>query len=403
MSGVTPLFETDNKDFNYSADEIDNVIDPAMSLDIVSTMAFDFSGQTVTKYYPKANEVIQFVKPQLSNAINYGSYVKYDYNGVDVKANNNHKLGENETLVLYYKTEDSDSAPYTRVIYGHNNTLVNNHEIICPSFDLIATTNQIQYLSDPSQVPSTALTTKSGQSIQIKEKNEIVLNNTTNYIYVIGNEVQDTNDNTKHYQINLPKESQTDSTCVYAITLQNEQQLIYASDKLTYINIVGSGTKVSIETSKDFGDFYSLDNPIVSVRNIQRNGVQALSGKWKKISDKITLLAQDFLNVQGTQTENAPDIQQDAWVQITAPISISGTINLSRNGLSYADSTSIQNGKAIGTVNYTDNYSNSRTDEINSANLNPNLVSDFVTDDDYYGETKNSFVDSITIQPSDYL
>jgi len=399
LAGITPLFETVKNGFDYGANEANTQIDPAQTLDIVSTMPFVFNSSSTAKYYPKSNEVIQFVRPQLTSAVNYGAYVKYDYNGAEVTANSDHKLTADETLVLYYKTEDSDSSPYTRVIYGKISDVEYEQVIISPSFDLTPTTRFIQYLNDPTQVPSTALTTKSGQQIQIKKKNEVVLNSSTNYVYVIGEEYSGS-DNVKNYRLKFElTPSYGGGYAYYTTTLQGEQQFIYASDQLTYLNIVGSGTKITIKTTDDYGEYFYISNPVVSTRNIQRYGVSALQGKWQKISSEVTILAQEFVNVVGTASQTPTD--DDAWVQITSPISISSTIDLSRDGLSYGDGiNSLRSGTAIGTANYIDDYGNTQIDNITPES---NIIELFVTDSQYYNETSNHFVDNIELNPVPYL
>lgn len=233
LAGVTPLFQTDKEGFIYGANETEKQFESAQSLDITTTMPFVFgdpSGTpptmtTTARYYPKQNEVVQFVKPQLSSALTYGAYVKYDYVGRSVSANTDHKLSKGESLVLYYKTEDDESAPYTRVAYGEFTGQKFKSAIISPTFKLEQTTRQITVLTDPAQVPSSALTVKSGQSIDIKEKNEVILNNTTNYIYVIGEEYVGA-DNIQYYRLPLKRRSSKASSngyYYYTTTLQNSQ------------------------------------------------------------------------------------------------------------------------------------------------------------------------------------
>jgi len=126
------------------------------------------------------------------------------------------------------------------------------------------------------------------------------------------------------------------------------------------MNIVGSGTKVTLRTTDGEKSTMYIENPVVSLRSIQRFGVSALDGKWKKISDRITLLAQDFVNVIGT-ADTTPDTSSDAYVEIISPVATSATINIDRSGMSYAnDETDISEGVAIASVTYTDDYDNSR-------------------------------------------
>lgn len=400
LAGITPLFQTDSNAFIYGADETDEQVDSAQTFDIVTEMPFEFEQTTQARYYPKNNEVIQFVRPQLSSAMSYSSYVKYDYVGQEVRANADHTLTADETLVLYYKTEDSESAPYTRVIYGSYKNQKFKPAIISPSFKLTSTTRQIQILQDPAQVPSTTLTIKSGQQIQIKQKNEVVLNSATNYIYVIGDESVDEN-GIQQYRLKLTKESRSsedfDGYYYYSTVLQTSQQLIYASDQLSYLNIVGSGTKVTIKTTNGDKDYIEIVNRVVSIRSIQRYGVSALDGKWQKISDEITLLAQEFINVQGTVENTATE--SDAWVEISSPVSLSSTVLLNRDGLSYQAGSPISSGIAVGNIQYVDDFENSRIEEVT---LQTNVVPDFVTNSSMYDDQRESFVDQIQVSTTAY-
>ena len=51
-------------------------------------------------------------------------------------------------------------------------------------------------------------------------------------------------------------------------------------DTLTYLNILGSGTRIEIESSLINGDSFDLINDVVSNRNISLFGVSALSDVW---------------------------------------------------------------------------------------------------------------------------
>ena len=311
----------------------------------------------------------------MKNAIQYGAYVKYDYNGHTINQNDNYKLITDEMLVIYYKTQDSSDSPYTRVVYEEGT-------IVSPNFNLSKTVNGPinNFLTDPTVTPNSVLTCSASQSITIKELNEITLNNSINYIYVIGEEYKDSEGKNK-YRLNFIYDKTISDNSqfydIFSLTLQNEQQLIYVQNKLEYLNIVGSGTKITIKNKVDglsvyeegqsysIGQLvlyenktykcinniqtapstfnnsdweqiipkYEINNEIVSIRNIQRFGVSALQKYWKEIPAQITILAQDFVNVIGTADDYSEE--SDAKVTLNFDSVPTTDVVLTRNGLEY--------------------------------------------------------------------
>lgn len=411
LAGVTPLFITGQKHkFNYAADEDNSAYFPAVSdVDMYTQMEFSFEdGQSASRYYPKENEVIQFVRPQLTQSISYGSYVRYDWTGRTVPANQNHQMIGDETLVFYYKTEDSDESPYTRVAYGQES---GSFPIISPTFQLERTTRHAEKLSDPRMVPTSAVTIRSGQSLSIKEKNEVKLDK-NNYIYVVGDEIE--HDNENYYQIALQKDYvDEENKTHYSVTLQNEQQLIYAQDSLAYLNIVGSGTKVSIITSANddsLGDVYYFENKVVSLSKISRFGVSALQGYWKKISQtlpgcQVVVLAQEFVNVQGSVTGDEANKSTDSYVEISSNAGMPSGVSmvLDRDGLKYSmqDNNTSYIRSAKGTLAYLDSNNQNQYTDIASSQINTDNLFEFLNG--AYGWENDDETSTVTFIPKDYI
>ena len=404
LAGITPLVTTKEKGFDYQLDETDYQVDSVQKIGISTQMVFDFNGQNEATYCPKDNEVIQLVKPQLSNAVTYGAYIKYDYKGQTVSANANHRLSSDETLVIYYKTEDGDGTPYTRVVYQGSPY---DGAIISPNFELQQTTTTIELLSDATITPSSTRICNASQQISIKEINKVELNNATNYVYVVGDEV---NGNYVLNFVGQPVDGQSEYR-TYITTLQGTQQFIYSSTQQTYLNIVGSGTKISIDipitNANAQKDTYTISNEIISSRNIQLYGVQALAKKWAKLPFKVTVLAQEFINVIGTATDDG-DEEYDSYVTLVHNgSSLSSPAVLDRDGLHWEEDEIFSNvnkdyqgiRNCSSQIRYTDDNSNDRIQEV-SVTQEENLF-DFVNGE--YGQNEyDSYTNQISLTSSDY-
>lgn len=92
--------------------------------------------------------------------------------------------------------------------------------------------------------------------------------------------------------------------------------------------------------------------------------------------------------MQGTVENTETD--SDAWVQIESPVSITSTIELDRNGLSYEDGSQMESGIAVGNVEYVDDFDNTRIVDVT---LKDNLVPNFITNSAMYDDQRESFVD----------
>lgn len=409
LCGITPLFKEKENSFDYQSDENNTEITPVVSADVTSTMGFDFNGSTEATYYPKDNEIIQFVQPQLKNSVTYGAYIKYDYIGQTIYANQNHKLTADEQLIIYYKTDDSEESSYTRVIYGKNAVSEESkYPIVNPNFLLESTvqSGELQLLSNPTITPSTTRTCNASQSISIKQKNEVILDKNSR-IYVLGSEYQD-EDGIDYYKLVLTKLNSDENDKQYQITLQGEQQFIYSSSQLTYLNIVGSGTKITITAPQSYvGDTYTLSNQVVSTRNIQRFGVSALQGKWIPASQfiEVNILAQEFINVFGT-ADDSVDTNSDSFVKITSPSAMENNVILTRDGLFYSNSSNYVRTYS-GTVEYVDDNLNQSVGNIAEnnfvANSKDNFFNNFICNNNYYGESlTGDFSTNIALTPANY-
>ena len=403
LAGITPLFTVKKNGFEYQLDESDHQVSSVQNIDIRTQMQFDFDNTSTATYYPKDNEVVQLVKPQLSSAVTYGAYIRYDYAGETIPANSDYKLQSNDTLVIYYKTEDGEGTPYTRVIYEGGE----DGQVVSPNFELRRTTDSIIYLTDPSQTPHTTQICNASQQISIKEINKVVLDSTMNYIYVLGEEKDG------YYVLDLIGEpiEPGEETRTYNITLQGTQQFIYSSAQKTYLNIVGSGTKISVEIpltdSASQKDTYRIKNEVISSRNISLYGVQALDKKWAKSNYKITILAQDFVNVIGTATDEGQN--SDSYVTLKCDGALTTTVTIDRDGIHYDENQIFSNAaddknyqgvrNCSGSISYTDDNSNDRTQDV--ANISKDGLFDFVNGD-YDQSIYNSYIEQITLTSAEY-
>lgn len=244
LAGTTPLFIKKENGFNYQIGDSDVEATPLLNLDIETSMPFEFNNSTTATYYPRDNETISFVRPQLVSQTTYGAYVKYCcYLENSVPANVNHELTANEWLVVFYKTEDSEGSPYVVVKYDVG-------KIIQPSFTL-SSTNAIgdipSIAANQTEAPSSAITMSINQSISINKINQVVLENDVNYIYVIADKVSDDETNKEWYVLKFNLVETVGDYDYFSTTVQGEQQFIYTDSQKSYLSILGSGTKITVK------------------------------------------------------------------------------------------------------------------------------------------------------------
>ena len=284
LAGHTQLLQPD-KTFNYSVEQSSNgIIENIRALDTnvdITLFAPSDQSSTSANYTLKENENIQFYAPNLIDMNEYSNYIKYEYvNTADptstLAKDVDHMLLSTESVVLYWKTEDSEDAYYHYAKYTAGS-------ILKPSFVIEQGTNYGATLpqgegviTDPTLNAHIANDVEqlltATRTLTYREINNNVLDNAYNYCYWITNKTVTINGATK-YQLF------TDTTDEYI--LQSGEYFIFTNAGYSELNILGSGTKI---TRNRIGltpcEPWYVDT--IDYSNILSEGISAFSDEsWK--------------------------------------------------------------------------------------------------------------------------
>lgn len=259
----------------------------------------------------------------------------YPCTGSQLDANKSYQLKDGEYITFFWKASDTDNF-YTYKKYGAG-------KIICPSFILNQTnTNYSQNLKVGSGTIQdisinegikeiTRNVLSSNNTVIIKEKNEVVLDNanTNYYFYFITNTVE--NDN---YVLNF-EEKIVDEKYVYEKILGANEYFLYTNSSKEILNILGSGTRLSLVNSSkseqldskvDFKEL-KIMVPKIDFNEIDKNGINAFEeNDWYNS----TKLGDLFIKAQEQQFIS---IGADSYVLLTAKESVTEPETVKFNNL----------------------------------------------------------------------
>lgn len=238
---------------------------------------------------------------------------KVDYRtakGLVIYSNESKKLEEGEWIFFYWKDSD-ETDEYSYKGYGKGN-------IVSPSFILSGTSSTVgstlvpKYLNNEFVVSdhvtnarhnsllkeSTNTTLTANDSISIKDENKVDLQR-NNYIYAITNDVKrDESTGIDKYVLTLKYNS---SRKVFEKTLTQGEYLLYSDSALSTLNILGSGTNISMaydpenEAIKDENNYIDQQADLklsfnkVDYSNIDAYGTKGISEKdWVYLNSLYT-------------------------------------------------------------------------------------------------------------------
>lgn len=334
LAGKTQLLNPDNT-FTYSLQQRDSTL--CEDIYYISTntdidVPFDKVDEQPTSEILKENENVIFTAPNLIKDQDYSSYVKFLHNiggtqrdeasikEIQIPANGDYTLKDNEYIIFFWKAQDDENAPYQYYKYSGKS----NIKIISPTFTLkiqeevntkkmptlpdlsgwpdgrgttelkqiigskLIENNNGDFVSTIIEVPATEYITDlqgapyvlSGtNSITTKKLNTIHVNNTsngTNNVYWILNK------NVNDKAVLFEKGSRE-------YTLQTGEYFLYSNAAKTQLVMLGSGTK--IERSVD-GEAWSVDK--VDYDDFVEESIDYLETKWFTIPRGVDVYATEM-------------------------------------------------------------------------------------------------------------
>ena len=214
-----------------------------------------------------------------------------------IPANVDYELQEDEYITFFYKTEDSNEAPYTYVKYERGT-------IIKPSFVVLGTLKST-CIFDPTSMASTgtipyselSLSTyqkiyslynyndlSGSKSIAIREMNQVELKANEYCYYFITNNINEKN----HYVLeSKPKKIGTkvselgikEDIIEHSYTLDSDEYFFYTNKKATEFVALYAGTKLIFETE------FSKELDVIDYNKIASQGLTAFIDKLEGYED----------------------------------------------------------------------------------------------------------------------
>lgn len=287
-------------------------------------------------YTLKANEVIQFITPNIVTETSYSTYVNYRFTSTKttkLSANTVYKLTSDDTLKIAYT--DSDTSVEHIITYTATSIITDGTYISVPEGNMFKPSFTLRAITDDDITSYVKIngekyqTLASNQTLDKMIINKTVLNSPTLKCYWIRN--NDTNTLFKS------GESYED------IVLDDDEYFIYKNET---INILGSGTRLSL--SKAPAKDWTIGSVSVGYDDIISNGSSAFdtSNLWQNknlsnnnlsiedmtiysysegdnvVVDK--LIVKDDIFTDNTYVGNSKD---GKWATLQAGVKISGTLS----------------------------------------------------------------------------
>lgn len=332
LAGKTPYFIRNNKfefGFNHKNGYINNNL-----LYIVPQTVIDIQVNSVPgEYIVQDNETIQFYAPNLIDAEDYSTYIRMEHRlNKDISSGEIYRLTAGEQITFFWKDEDDDEKPYTYCKYGPGT-------IISPNFKMVATRESLICENFPV-----------GRGMLSDDDSRFVYNNYTNgnTIYTIidenGNSTSTsisqsgaTPKNTIHslsgtkavgikklnivdldtsYRLYWVTKNYTeDGDCILfdenvgEYMLESDEYVFYSKDGSSDLAILGSGTKIIRDLSKD--------SSVWTVKSLEYNSIisdggDILNDKWYRSNHTIKIQEmQTVMLGSGTEIRLKSNIQDN--------------------------------------------------------------------------------------------
>lgn len=203
---------------------------------------------------------------------------------VEIPANTDYQLKQNEYITFFYKEKDEENSPYIGVCYKGTNDI--NSPIIRPSFELIGKTSSnvidpatvltktYYYYSDNTNSTYQKISALAGtydlsgtKSIDIRRINSSTYKSGEGYYYFISNKIDADN----NYVMEFIKSE--DDTYIHQL---NSDEYFFVTDlnKSSY-EIVGNNTLVKLYAPNISEDKITLESNRIDYVDIATNGIDA--------------------------------------------------------------------------------------------------------------------------------
>lgn len=279
LSGRIPLFDYDDSfEFDFGQSSDGGITGQARKVATAFVKQGGFSGD----YALRANEVVQFLRPALSDVITYTAYVHYAYvsaAGDPIKADSDYELKDGEFLAVSYT--DTEGRKQDRV-YGEGT-------IVKPNFDLepakASSDSDGEYLITVGTQTYASGITEGSESITVRRLNSVTLSKTPYYCYWLmdnaDNELFDVSDR------------KSDGT--FEKVLGDNEYFFYTDASFRSMATLGSGTTIRFVGFPADRDWRA---PSMDLSEALGGGLLSLRDKWqyfdfRSLPDDASITAQE--------------------------------------------------------------------------------------------------------------
>ena len=324
LSGRIPLFDYDDSfEFDFGQSSDGGITKHARKVATAFVKKDGFSGD----YALRANEVVQFLRPALSDVITYTAYVHYAYVGgsTSIPTDSDYELKDGESLAVSYT--DTEGRKQDRV-YGPGT-------IVKPNFDLepskaASGDSDGEYLIEVNGKSYVSGITEGSESITIRRLNSFTLSKTPYYCYWLmdnaDNELFDASD------------AKPDGS--FEKVLGDNEYFFYTDASFRSMATLGSGTTIRFAGFPSDRDWRA---PSMDLSEALGGGLLSLRDKWqyfdfRSLPDDASITAQEneiLTLVEGDSLSVASASGAGAASLAIAPNSF-GEINLGNIEVSYS-------------------------------------------------------------------
>lgn len=324
LSGRIPLFDYDDSfEFDFGQSSDGGITKQARKVATAFVKQGDFSGN----YTLGANEVVQFLRPALSDVITYPAYVHYAYvnsSGDPIMADSDYELKPGEYLAVSYT--DTEGRKQDKVYEPGT--------IVKPNFDLepakASTDSDKEYLITVNGLTYASDITEGSDSIAIRRLNSFTLSKTPYYCYWLmdnaDNELFDASD------------VKPDGT--FEKVLGDNEYFFYTDASFRSMATLGSGTTIR------FVGFPADRNwraPSMDLTEALGGGLLSLRDKWqyfdfRSLPNNASITAQEneiLTLVAGDSVSVAP-VSGDGTASLKIAPNSFGEIDLDNVKVSYS-------------------------------------------------------------------
>lgn len=346
LSGRIPLFDYDDSfEFDFGQSSDGGITKQARKVATAFVKQGDFSGD----YTLRANEVVQFLRPALSDVITYPAYVHYAYvnpGNTKIAADSDYELGEGEYLAVSYT--DTEGRKQDKV-YKPEDIIKPNFELKPAKENTDSEDSEGKYLIKVNGKTYVSDITEGSQSIAIRRLNSFTLSKTPYYCYWLmdnaDNELFDASD------------KKTDGT--FEKVLGDNEYFFYTDASFRSMATLGSGTTIRFV---GFPEDRNWKAPSMDLTEALGGGLLSLRDKWqyfdfRSLKDNASITAQEneiLTLVEGDSVSVTP-VSGDGTASLKIPPnSFGGEIDLDTVKVSYSMSDGTKG--TLATVSVGDDY-----------------------------------------------